>query len=183
MKSSIVELAENLGINVNEVQPHKLAEQVCTRVLSNVYHAESAPITALEWNPGMTYMGIGAGQIETEIAEMLRTEMATADDLISICNRMDDVLKATEKLYLEIERFLPHKTYGTPHNNVTSAWRGGIGKMCSELHDTHDHFKGGIKSTTARIRAALKRIEVQRAAEQTEVLEKSGLHQQIGMEV
>lgn len=183
MKSPIVELAEVLGINVSEVQPHELTKQICIRVLHNIHAAESAPIDALEWNPGMTYMGIGAGQIETEVAEILRTEMATADDLLSICSRMDDVLKATEKLYSEIERFLPHKTYGTPYNDVISIAQPGIGGMCSELHDTHDHFKGGIKSTTARIRAVLKRIEVQQAADQAEALEKSDLHQQIGMEV
>lgn len=179
MNSPIVDLAQHLGINVSEVQPHKLTEQICCRVLHNIHHAESAPINALTWNPGMTYMGIGAGQIETEVTEILRTEMATADDLLSICSRMDDVLKATEKLYAEIELFLPHKTYGTQFNNVTSSWQPGIGKMCVNLRDTHNHFAHGIKTTTARIRAVLKRIAAQQAAEKVDTNKPEA--QQLGM--
>lgn len=179
MNSPIVDLAQHLGINVSEVQPHKLTEQICCRVLHNIHHAESAPIRALEWNPGMTYMGIGAGQIETEVTEILRTEMATADDLLSICSRMDDVLKATEKLRTEIDRFMPHNTYGTVHSKTVSSWQPGIGGMCVTLSDTHNHFAHGIKTTTARIRSVLKRIAAQQAAEEVAMHEPEA--QQLGM--
>lgn len=181
MNSSIIDLAKDLGIDINEIPPHQLANQVCTTVLHNIYNAESAPVKSIHWNHGMTYLGIGRGQIETEIEEIISSGMATKEDLLSICDRMDNMLKASEKLYFEIERFLPHKTFDTKYKNITSAWRGGFGLACSELKSTHQEFKGGCKSTTARIRAALKRRETIAEIEQQDALEKSGMHKQIGM--
>lgn len=44
MNSPIIDLAQKLGINVSDVQPHKLTEQICIAVLHNIHVAESAPI-------------------------------------------------------------------------------------------------------------------------------------------
>ena len=182
MKSSIVELAEYLGFEDSEVSSHGLAEQVCCRVLHNIHNAESAPINALHWSTGMTYLGIGNGQVEMEVGDIIDSGMASTDDLLRICDRMDDMLKVSEKLYAEMERFLMHKTFDSPYKNVTSITGNGIASMCSELQSTHHEFRGGCKTTTARIRMAIKRREKDQADPQQADTE-STLPTQIGMEV
>lgn len=154
MKSAIVELADRLNIDSDCVSELSLAKTVCTTVLSNVFHAENQPIQALHWNSGMTYMGIGVGQIEKEVAEILSSDMASAQDMIRICDRMEEVRQASEKLSQEIERFLPHKNpHGSQFQKTVTPWRGGIGGMCMSLKRTHEEFDHGMKKTAARIRA------------------------------
>lgn len=178
---AVEELAEKLSISAEGHSQRSLGEACAIRVLHNIARAEGEPIAAMHWNHGMTYLGIGYGEIETEVERVIESGMATADDLLSVCDRMDEMLKCSEKLYAEIERFMPSATIYTEHDKVLSSWRGGFGTACINLYETHLEFRGGCKATTARIRAVIKRRDAIAAAAAKDAHEKSGMHDQLGM--
>lgn len=181
--SAVTQLADNLQIDLREISVHQHAEAVCAHVLQNINDFESETTRALHWHGSMVYTGIGAGQVEIEVERALAEGLSTREKLTRLCDRIDDVAKAAEKLNAELTHLLPHKTMHTPHDHLLSSWKGGIGTAVIQLNRTHSAFSGGCKVTANRIRSVLKRMDAIDAAAAQEELEKSGIHQQMGMAV
>lgn len=116
-------------------------------------------IHALEWESGINPAGLKLSEVESEVEKILSEGLANADQLISLCDSLDAMNKASARLYSSMENLLPRSTYNTQHNDTLSSWRGGIGSAVSQLLQTHWEFSQALQVTSNRIRATLKRIE------------------------